>query len=233
METRQNSIKKELCKWSKKTTISGIPKITESKAYSTKIIWILFIALFYIMLSQKIADLVAKHFKYEITTRINLESNREAKFPAISFKIINWLNFRNYKQLLGTVMNFEDYIQTDSDQESLKDKFLISQSNFMASYLVLESTYKDNHSLETETALNSMYSCYFNNKKCGLEDFRLVKPQGDAAFLQFNVDTPEKYTNKFGKNSGLQLELFIGFRENQSPTSQETGVLLFVHEPKK
>lgn len=233
LEPRRKSIKKELTKWSKKTTISGIPKITESKGLLSKFIWISVIVLFSVILMQKILGLILEYYNYNVITRIKLESTENLMpFPAVTFKLINWLNFKKFKHSIHTISDLSDYIE-NSNENDLKENFFISKSNFMASYYILKSAHESQDSLESDMILNSIYSCQFNGQKCSLKDFNLVKPEGDAALLQFNTDQPVKKINKFGKNSGLSLEIFAGFRQNQSPVSQDSGVLIYIHEPNK
>ncbi|RMZ94811.1 DEgenerin Like [Brachionus plicatilis] len=229
MEGKSNrkSIKRELKKWSKKTTISGIPKITESKSLLTKFIWTATMLVFLFIVSQKIYHLIADYFSYNVTTRIKLAFDQNITFPTITLKLINWLNYNQYKKHFRTISEFDEFIRA-SRSNDLKESFLISKNNFLSSYLLKDSSYSSNGHLEKEALADSLLSCYFNTVECNVTDFEFVNSPGNGALLKF-VPTANKM-GKFGKNSGLSLELLTGSRQSQSPVSQEVGFLVFIHD---
>ncbi|CAF0901560.1 unnamed protein product [Brachionus calyciflorus] len=224
-EIRRNSITKELKKWSKKTTITGIPKITESKGLITRILWTCIILVFLGIVCEKIYSLLFDYFRFNVTTRIKLVTEKNFTFPAITIKLINWLNFKNYKKHFRTISDYDEFISV-SDNLDLKETFQISKNNFVSSYLLLDSSYSSN--LEIDTLNSSIFSCYFNSIKCDLGDFEFINSSGDGA--QLKIGLFKNTEGKFGKNSGLSLEIFTGSREFQSPVSQEAGLLVFIHD---
>jgi len=237
-------MKKEFIKWSKRTTLRPIPNITNSDSALSKFVWILSISLFTIMLGEKIASVVIEYFKYKVVTKLSLESNSNCKFPTVTFRIINWLNFEKYKEELGLIQDLEDSLRHISQRNSRED-FHTARNDFISSYLRYKRFRHKNLTdmLEEEIVLNSIVSCRFNNQPCDRNDFTLIKSDSDGAYLQFNSgkmktkngswnhQIPFKLSNHFGKYTGLELELFIGFKETEAPLARERGAILFLHEP--
>lgn len=225
-KTKRNSIKREFEKWSKKTSITGIPKITESKNLLTKVIWTITLVIFLFIVSQKIYNLILDYFSYNVTTRIKLVLDQNITFPTITLKLINWLNFKQYKKYFRTISEYDEFIRISKNND-LKESFLISKNSFLSSYLLKDSSRTNNGFLEKQTLADSFLSCYFNNVKCNLSDFEFVDSPGSGSLLKFS---PRKNKiGRFGKNSGLSLELLTGLPEWQSPVSQEIGFLIFIH----
>jgi hypothetical protein len=181
-------------------------------------------------------SLVVEYFKFKIVTNLELEltANEYVAFPAVTFKVINWLNFNNYKHSIGIISDLNETIKTLSGD--LKEDFIVARNNFMASYQQYESLLQYDHQLETEVVLNSIYSCRFNSQPCDVNDFIITKVDVDGAYLHFNAGKtlngshiPVKMT-KYGRKSGLELELFIDLPLNESPLAKERGVTLYIHK---
>lgn len=121
----------------------------------------------------------------------------------------------------------EDYLPSHQTQD-LNEDFQSAKNKFLSTYLLSSLSLEERLSLETELAQNSIISCRFNGLKCSIDDFKMQKYENDGAFISFNTEK-----RKINKKSSLEIELFVGLSETQSPLERQSGAVIFIHDNPK
>lgn len=129
--------------------------------------------------------------------------------------------------------NQEDLIKFSNTSNDLTEDLLNAKKRFLTSYVLAPLTSDQRYLLETELANQSVLSCYFNEEINNIQEeinnIQIKKYENEPAFIQFNTN------KKVNKYSILNMELFTGLTETQSPTmnideTSSSGVVLFIHD---
>jgi hypothetical protein len=73
-----------------------------------------------------------------------------------------------------------------------------------------------------------LLNCQYNQIQCRINDFKLVFHELYGNCFVFNSERI-KIASKYGPKFGLNLELFIGKKESNSPMSSSTGAIIFIN----
>ena len=142
---RCGSIKKDLRKLTKKTSLQSFKMIIDSKDNLTRLIWVVFLIIFSIILIQNVLNSIRIYLNYEVVTNMKLKKLNltENFYPLITIKIINWLSFKNYLQTFLRIEELSDLVRSGSNNNDTNEDFIISRNEFIASYEQLKSSLMD------------------------------------------------------------------------------------------
>lgn len=240
----------KLALYLEKTSIHGIPYVVRSDRIYMKLMWIIIFLVFAGYCCYSIVNSFFTFFGFEVDTNIEILRDSNALFPTISICILQQCGFGDTAE-----PNYQSIIQQTIQQQFNKSGNLTQSAldNIMKSYnlesLIQTSrtSFLSNYSktelntvfsqLQNKTIQKNVISCQYSSENCYENDFAYFQTSEFQSCFKFNSGqlrngskTDIKQARRYGKNYGLQLEMFVGLPEKCiSPLISTYGVTLYVH----
>ena len=175
---------------------------------------------------------------YQTLGQSNENSNQCFLFKLDRFKDYDYSSYlKKYKQdeqdKFGS--NQDQIIEDKLRKNNTKTSFFQAKEVFLRKYEDKDLTDVLN---KNSTSINEMLiSCKLGNKPCNPNDFEFFQLGEFNKCFKFNSGKngtnepiPLEKVDKFGKNNGFKLELYVGSQnECKSPLSTISGLVVYVH----
>jgi hypothetical protein len=247
---RYKSVNEKLQNWAERTTFHAIPNIATSDRTSVKVIWAICLIFSTGYCSYNLIKQVITYYSYEVETVVKIERdpNDFYKFPTISFCRMQPCGFEPENEQFKLYLDM--FIQssfnstgalTQAELEqrisglSVKDLFNGARDSFLKNHSQ-EDLARVFSSNKTSIKAN-MISCQYSSEFCYENDFEFFQLNEYTKCYRFNAgkyyngsSADIKQARRYGKNYGLQLELYVGLPAKcRSPFSKTAGMFMFVH----
>jgi hypothetical protein len=247
--TQQKSLKEKIIDYGSRSTVNGIPNILTTDRISVRIIWILCLLVSAGYCSRICISNLLGYLQYDVETVVEILRDSEAEFPTVTFcnlqlcdlneyRLINIINSQikdNLNKLNGTNITAE-MLREQLANDNLNSIFKVQQEAFFKYYSKrdLDRILYNNQRVSIK---NSIISCQYSSEFCNENDFEYITIGQFKKCYRFNAgrlfngsQAPIRKARRYGKNYGLQLELFIGFPSIcKSPLSSTIGLKVYVH----
>jgi hypothetical protein len=176
--------------------------------------------------------------KYEVATVVEVTHEQESDFPTVSLCIIQACDLKDY--------TYRPYFEMSLNQTrnmSNVNLSVIAQhtyENFLKYYNkteLLKATGNTKGYNQNVSIIDYLISCHFSSKNCSEQDFVYFQVSEFQKCFKFNSgqdkfgnDALIKKVTRYGKNYGLDLQLFVNLQDNcKSTLTNSFGVYLYVH----
>ncbi|CAF0901340.1 unnamed protein product [Brachionus calyciflorus] len=219
----QINLGEKVLSWCEKTTFHAVPNIATNEHIILKIMWSICLIASLGYCCRILTSSINDYYEYRVLTTFEIVQESSNLFPVITICNLNEYDLSKNTNLL----NMSNYLIENTDDKDLnpKETFEKIKKEFLKNANITELE-------ETRFKLNDMLiSCNFNEIKCDLTDFTLIKNELYGNCYSFNMAKNEsiRSTSKYGPKYGLQMEFYIGHPESSSPTSLTSGAILFIN----
>lgn len=240
MKKTQN-LKYQIVKLFSHSSIDGVPQIVTSRNRLQTCIWLLSFLCAVAYCASLIIDSVISYYNFDVVYDLSIVDTHQVEFPGITFCNVNLLDYTNVK--LKKLMNRTDWpLDLSEDFLTNLDRFNYTRQNMTNT--LAEVAYSMTNIFKINTnysvgfySLNQMLiSCTFNGRTCNTSYFITRPTRNYGVCYVFNTSaiyvTSGQNASKSartGKAYGLNMELFVGFPDEQPFWVPTVGVVMAIH----
>lgn len=217
------------------STSHGIPNIVRSNKISIKIMWSFFFLISTCLFSYMMISSILSYYEFDVTTKIRVLHEYRAVFPTVTICNLNQFTTNYSLEYLRNVangLNLSHVFDEKPENISMMDiANIYTLGTSQIKQLSINSTKKLGYSID-----QILISCYFSQKECTPEDFIWYYHPTYGNCYQFNSGFDQlsnlidlKTSGRTGLFLGLMLELFVGVPDKLKMTTQQFGLMVFIH----
>ena len=205
-----------------------ISNLVRSRNLFSKILFIVCFLISTAYCVYSIARITKSYYKYDTVTSLKIKHEIPTNFPAVSFCNLKAFNKLSSKKYLNKTNN--DLIQNENIYGDDIFEYFNDESEIIESKLSnLNESVNFRRSLGFELK-DMLVTCYFNWKKCDLNDFKyFYHPLYGNCFTFNSGDDRIKKVNLQGAYHGLSLELFMGDPMVQTKHDYDDELIVSIH----
>ena len=247
VNTKDTKLIDQLKGFAERSTWHAIPNIAASDRVFVKIIWlvgmIISFSLCLILLIKNLIDFL----NFEVETVVEILRDSDALFPTVticsSLQVCGLSNYsfdKYWSMYVRNELNSTGNLSTRDLNKILETYNTTFVSNKVKEYYFKNISVGDfTHAIKKnhESIRNMLISCKYGSEYCSEMDFEISRMSLFQRCYKFNsgrnMDSSSskiKKARRYGKNYGLQLELYMGQQEKcKSPLSATYGAVAYVH----
>ena len=218
----QINFREKIFKWCERTTFHAVPNIATNEHIILKCMWSICLVASLGYCCRILASSIIEFYEFNVLTTYEIVQESSSLFPVITICNLNKYDLGKNQKLL----NLSNYLLNNVDSSlHPRDALEHVQKNFLKSTNISELE-------ETKFYLEDMLiSCHYNEIICSVSDFSKIENELYGNCYSFNIarNNSVRTTSKYGPKYGLQLELYIGNPDTNSPMSLTTGAILFIN----
>ena len=231
--------KKKFVEWSTLTKFDCYSKIFMSESLSARIVWLIFFAAFTSLTIWLVSFNIINFFKYEVTSKIEIKTERPTTFPAITICDNDPFTATYSQDLFQNVST--KHFGHDIENMTLLDTFAKYRSiTELTKMHVSDPSYESKRKNLGKKFDSLVFSCSFNNKVCSktfLTSFTRTYFSYDYGnCFQFNSGLNDLNTliepNKIdteGNKHGFSIVLGPLVNSNKYLSSYTNGLIVYIH----
>jgi hypothetical protein len=238
-EGKWSKIKEEFFEWSLNTNFDGYSKIFKAKIHWIKLVWLLLFLAFASATVWLISYNIIGYLDYEVTSLIEVKTERPTLFPAFTFCNSNPFPSTQAQSLMDSI-TFKNFNGQTIDNMTFSQAFSSSPNISELTKMYVNSPFYSQTNRESLEAIAIVPTyCYFNNEDCYnlmVKYFHKYFSYDYGNCYQFNVglnysNQPVPYLKQTGEGSDFGLTVQIGpyVNFNKYMSSFYDGLIVFVH----
>ena len=227
---QKNSVKRmakqAIIEWCDETTLHAIPIASRSKNKSNQLLY-----LFCFLTSagfgfSYVGRSIITYLRFDTVTYMQVINETPTFFPTVSFCNLKMLNKESSKSYLQNILFDRNNISI-INQSKYGDNILnyLKDTQAIAQYSISNDKSSDLRRNIGFELNETMISCTYNWRSCSLEDFTYFYHPLHGSCYSFNQDLPTKTTILSGPLFGLNIEFFMG-NKNQTEREFHDGLML-------
>ena len=247
-----SNLSSKLKSFAERSTWHAIPSIAASDRIIVKIVWFIGFTTCIVLCIKNLINLFIDFTNFDVETVVEILRDNDAFFPTVtvcSSLQICGLSDYSFNKYWNLYIQDEFNSSGNLTQDEMKIKVNETLTKFSTSFIsdkTVESflkKYDPQATLREKIQENNksirymVISCQFSSEYCYEMDFEIFPLNYFQRCYKFNSgrnmegnDSKIRKARRYGKNYGLQLELYIGQQEKcKSPLSSTYGAVVYVH----